>query len=182
MCARTNTLSPTKYLRNGRSGFTLIELLVVTAIIGLLSSVVVSSLNSARERSKNTSTVAQVLQYEKAINLYYLNTGSFPGSTSWACVGTGYPGGLCWSGSSYSESSSASINFRSALASLIDTSVIPGPSTRTYGTMYQTISTGGFNILYTLEGEVSCPIGTKNTGTTYVDWKVTRCNYYNRGL
>lgn len=164
------------------SGFTLIELLVVIAIIGLLSSVVLSSLNSARERSKNTSTVAQVLQYEKAINLYYSNTGSFPGSTSWACVGTGYPGGICWSSSSYSESSSASINFRNALASLIDTSVIPGPSTRTYGTMYQTISAGGFNILYTLEGEVSCPVGTKIVGATYTNVGVTRCNYYNRGL
>lgn len=171
-----------KITMNSKPGFTLIELLVVIAIIGLLSSVVLSSLNSARERAKNASTVAQVLQYEKALNLYYSNTGAYPGSTSWACVGTGYPGGVCWSSSSYTETSSASVNFRNALSSLIDTSVIPGPSTRTFGTMYQTISTGDFNILYTLEGDVSCPIGTKNSGSSYSNAGVTRCNYYGRGL
>lgn len=42
-----------KYMRtNLRSGFTLVELLVVISIIGLLSSVVVSSIASARNRAR----------------------------------------------------------------------------------------------------------------------------------
>lgn len=163
------------------SGFTLIELLVVIAIIGLLSSVVLSSLNAARERAQNAGYVAQVLQYEKAINLYFSNTGSFPGNTSWACLGTGFAGGSCWS-SGYTETTSASIAVRNALNPLINATIIPGPSNRTYGPMYQTVSTGGFNIILILEGEVTCPVGTKVTGSTYVDAKVTRCNYYGRGL
>ncbi len=52
-----------------RRGFTLIELLVVVAIISLLASVVMASLNSAREKVKTAKIAADFKEMEKAFLL-----------------------------------------------------------------------------------------------------------------
>lgn len=54
-----------------RRGFTLIELLVVVAIIGMLSSVVLSSLNTARQKGRDARRVADLKQLQTALELYY---------------------------------------------------------------------------------------------------------------
>jgi prepilin-type N-terminal cleavage/methylation domain-containing protein len=62
-----------------RRGFTLIELLVVIAIIGILSSVVVASLNSARKKARDARRVDEVKQIQLALDLYYdANGGKYP--------------------------------------------------------------------------------------------------------
>jgi type IV pilus assembly protein PilA len=48
--------------KTGNKGFTLIELLVVIAIIGILSSVVLASLNTARNKGKAASVQASISQ------------------------------------------------------------------------------------------------------------------------
>jgi general secretion pathway protein G len=67
-------------LRAMKRGFTLIELLVVIAIIGVLSSVVLASLNTARMKARDTSRISQLAQIRTALELYYLDNGSYPPS------------------------------------------------------------------------------------------------------
>lgn len=59
-------------------GFTLIELLVVVAIISILASVVWASLNTAREKSRDTQRIANVNQIANAIALYQNDNGGIP--------------------------------------------------------------------------------------------------------
>lgn len=59
-------------------GFTLIELLVVISIIGLLSSVVLTSINSARIRSRDSERVQSLVQLRNALELYKADNGSYP--------------------------------------------------------------------------------------------------------
>jgi type II secretion system protein G len=70
-----------KYFSKGKNkGFTLIELLVVIAIIGILSSVVVATLNSARTKARDAARVSDLKQIQVALELYYDSRGEYPDS------------------------------------------------------------------------------------------------------
>jgi prepilin-type N-terminal cleavage/methylation domain-containing protein len=67
-------------------GFTLIELLVVIAIIGLLSSIILAALSTARQKGQDASTLEEVHQIQNALAEYYNDNGFYPYCSS---------GGLC---------------------------------------------------------------------------------------
>jgi prepilin-type N-terminal cleavage/methylation domain-containing protein len=75
-----------KFLRY-KHGFTLIELLVVIAIIGLLSSVVFASLNTARGKARDARRKADLAELQKGLELYYDTYGGYPSS---ACPAVDY--------------------------------------------------------------------------------------------
>lgn len=61
------------------SGFTLIELLIVISIIGILSSVILSSVATARERAKDSAIIQLVGEYRKLLEYEKQDTGSYFG-------------------------------------------------------------------------------------------------------
>ena len=69
-------------LKNISRGFTLIELLVVIAIIGILSSVVLASLNSARARGADAAVKGNLFQVKAQAEIYYDDFSTYGASAA----------------------------------------------------------------------------------------------------
>jgi prepilin-type N-terminal cleavage/methylation domain-containing protein len=64
--------------RSNTRGFTLIELLVVIAIIGILSSIVMVSLVSARQKSRDAKRIADIKNIQLSLEQYYNDNLNYP--------------------------------------------------------------------------------------------------------
>lgn len=58
------------FVRRGERAFTLVELLVVIAIIGILATIVLVSLNTARIRARDTKRLGDIRQIQLALELF----------------------------------------------------------------------------------------------------------------
>ncbi len=73
------------YSKNSYGGFTLIELLVVIAIIGILSSVILGSLNTARAKSKDAKAKSELASVRSQGNLYFDDNAQSYGADGTTC-------------------------------------------------------------------------------------------------
>ena len=87
------------YFHKRERGFTLIELLVVIAIIGILATIVLISLNTARQKARDTRRISDLRQVALALEMYYDDNGAYPGDAEaatcddWAAMETALEGG-----------------------------------------------------------------------------------------
>lgn len=63
-------------------GFTLIEMLAVIAIIGILSSIVITSLDNARKSGRDAKRVSDIKNLQIALSLYYNDYYKYPSGVS----------------------------------------------------------------------------------------------------
>ncbi len=61
------------------TGFTLLELIVVIAIIGILASVILLSLGTAKQRGSDTKKIRVLQEVRSALQLYFTDFGYYPG-------------------------------------------------------------------------------------------------------
>lgn len=97
-------------------GFTLIELLVAIAIIGILTSIVLASLNVARGRGADAKVKAQIANARNAADLYFDSHGSYNG----------------FAGDVSSDCATADSMFQdtaSSMATYVDPNIYPSPTT-----------------------------------------------------
>ncbi len=92
------TLASNSARQGHMKGFTLIELLVVIAIIGILSSVVLASLNTARNKGADAAVKSNLAGARAQAELFYdANTNAYvvtAGGTTDVCSSTGTVGGV----------------------------------------------------------------------------------------
>ncbi|PIR85586.1 hypothetical protein COU14_03625 [Candidatus Kaiserbacteria bacterium CG10_big_fil_rev_8_21_14_0_10_44_10] len=77
-----------------KRGFTLIELLVVIAIIGILASVVLASLNSARDKGEDAAIKSNLNNIRAQAELFYDDNGDYDG----VCLDTNVAQGVTAAG------------------------------------------------------------------------------------
>lgn len=126
-----------------KKGFTLIELLVVIAIIGLLSTLAVVALGSARQKARDSKRLSDLKQVQTALELYFTDNNSYPIAA--VAVELGTTGYTCLGSSGFSGSCTGTVYM----------GLVPAePSPASGGYMY-TGSTTSYSITATLEGTIN---------------------------
>ena len=102
-----------------QKGFTLIELLVVIAIIGILSSVVLASLSTARSKGKDGAVTSELSSMRSQAELYYSTTGANSYGPTHAIATA------CTSGTDLFNDTAANNSLTTLLAGVIANGVTP---------------------------------------------------------
>ncbi len=148
--------------RSNQKGFTLIELLVVIAIIGILSSVVLASMNTARKKARDARRQSDLKSLQLALESYYDTNSAYPIQATEVDVSSSTLGVLTSGGhiTALPDDPAAAKNYR-----------------------YKTDATGSeYCIGAALEGTVptpadTCPSTTKVSGDTNTGTPVENVNW-----
>lgn len=97
-------------MKRSTSGFTIVELLIVIVVIAILATVSIVAYNGIQTRAENNKTTSTVEAYVKAIQLYAVDNGQYPSTSTWPCIGDygGLTGIVC---GAVVEASSSACNY-----------------------------------------------------------------------
>lgn len=72
-------------MNHKRHGFTIVELLIVIVVIAVLATISMVAFNGVQERARLSAHKSNLTSIVKAIELYYADNNSYPGSASGSC-------------------------------------------------------------------------------------------------
>jgi prepilin-type N-terminal cleavage/methylation domain-containing protein len=148
-----------------KKGFTLIELLVVISIIALLSSIVLASLNSARNKARDARRLQDVTSLRTALALYASdNSGAYPNYSA-ACLGLP-TGSKCWNGYAFNAGGSG-IGGNTALNSALSPAYISSLPTDPDSSR----ATGDRYIYFQGTGDIHCNGTDSVTNANWIAWE-----------
>lgn len=83
-----------------KEGFTLIELMMVVAIMGVLATIIIGSVNGAKASARDIRRVSDIKAIQTALTQYYNDNNHYPCQIYANGVSTNYttPGGVCYPG------------------------------------------------------------------------------------
>ena len=141
-----------RFRREPLTGFTLIELLVVIAIIGILASIVLGSLNTARQKARDARRVADIKSIQLALEFFYDTCGGYPVQDTAGVLLTSRTYGSCSPDTMFAKFLSA----------------VPGAPVPPAGNVYTYLSADGstYTIEFTLEQNTGSLTGGPNS--TYI--------------
>lgn len=64
-----------------KSGFTIVELLIVIVVIGILAAISIVAYNGIQQRGRDTQRLHDMSAITKALEIYKIQTGSYPESS-----------------------------------------------------------------------------------------------------
>ncbi len=140
--------------KNSQRGFTLIELLVVIAIIGILASVVLASLNSARAKGADAAIKADLANIRAQAEIQYDSLGCYS-NTGTACVAGSAPAAVA--SAACPAAASANIFGQTQMAAAISHAVGLGG----FGACSSTVGGGAWATAVILKSGTA---GTANSG------------------
>src|SRR5690606_33000025 len=149
-------------------GFTIVELLIVIVVIAILATITVVSYTGIQARAGNVNRFTQVRQWDKLIQMYRAQHGSYPDVPDGSyCLSTSFPNDHCreyWEGRvtdmSYHANSPDNIAFLDALWTFSSSlpTVNPSPVRSALVGPWLYYWGDGYSIVQAFEGGVDdCP-------------------------
>ncbi len=141
-------------MRNNKKGFTLVELLVVIVIIGLLATMAMLALNSARMKGRDAKRVSDIKQIQTALELYFNGQNAYAPAASGIVLGSASYNHLCDDATGFAASCGSGVT---TLMALVPADPDPGNSSSGCGDYTYTAaasSATSYSIVFCLEDDV----------------------------